>query len=399
MTEPRRRLVISEDDLAESSPPRAAPAQPRVRADYPPPQSQPLPTATATDFGQPLPRVAAPGRSLPPLGEFSTGFPVTGASPRGNWFGSVQGRNIVAAACGVLPAWAIAEALGVPDWTASSSFVEDLYAALWVGIVGFFLTVVYVGWEQITGQNWNGVLHWVKTAGPIGAGVGAISGFVADGIYIGVLRSVLRGAVQDYDSTGSVGDLKLKLYLVRALGWGIFGLGIGFAVAWGSQSRDKLVNGLIGGAVGGVLGGLVFVWCAFHISSGAVSRLVGLVAIAVLIGGAIGVVERLRRDAWLHLVAGPMAGKEFIVYGSDFTFGSSPTCDVTLAKDAYVAAQHAAIRSTEIGTTQSRLIVAHPGCTVTVNGAPVAQQALRTGDVIGIGSTSIAYSERAVATV
>ncbi len=76
--------------------------------------------------------------------------------------------------------------------------------------------------------------------------------------------------------------------------------------------------------------------------------------------------------------------------------GSSPKCEITLIKDPSIHPVHAVIH-TQNGTGQaSRTLTASPGCSVSVNDLPVQQHGLRPGDQIGVGTMTIAYSEREV---
>ena len=59
----------------------------------------------------------------------------------------------------------------------------------------------------------------------------------------------------------------------------------------------------------------------------------------------IGVVELLARDAWLRMVAGPLAGKEFLIFKNLINVGASPKSDIYLFNDPGVAPHHATIRA------------------------------------------------------
>jgi len=110
-----------------------------------------------------------------------------------------------------------------------------------------------------------------------------------------------------------------------------------------------------------------------------------------LSGAAIGVIEQLRKQAWLAVVGGPLTGKQFIIYNQVTTIGSSPKCDIALLKDPRIAAQHCVI---EVAGSAYQL--RDLGAGTAVNGRPVQRHPLRAGDVIQIGSTALEYNDRAI---
>jgi hypothetical protein len=379
----RKRLVISEDDLfAEPAPPAAAPHVP------PPPvegglwASAPAPPAPA---GPAFPAV----ESRQPISVGGFGPPAPGPAQAPAWasaggFGldSVRGRNVVAAAAGIALGWAFVETTHFGLWQTFSPSRQNLNTGAFVAALGLIFAVVYAGWEHIRTPNLAGLRHVALRAAPWGAGLGFVSGFLANVVF--------RALLEDEFSES-------RIYLARMVAWGMFGMGMGAASAALIRSRQKLINGMVGGLVGGALGGVVFNWAGTQIESETFSRLIGLLFVGVGIGLAIGLVEVARREAWLHIVGGGMAGKEFILYDVETKVGSSPKCELTLIKEPAVQPYHIIISAAAPGGG-GRTLTAYRDCAVTVNGEAVGQRRLRSGDVIGIGATSIAYSERAAAT-
>jgi hypothetical protein len=377
MSDDQRRIVISEDDLAPASP-AVAPAPP---------------TREAVRVAAPaaLPIVEGLGATPRPIHASPlAGQAVTSGTP---FFQSVRGRNLAAATAGIVAGWGVSEVIVWPAWTPSTTTSLDIFAGVWVAVLGLFFSVIYAAWEHILAGNWEGVKLAARRVALWGAVLGFASGVVAQIVYRQLIIQILQHATaSQLVNISSNADI----YLARALAWGLFGAGMGIATAVGTKARDKLVNGLIGGAVGGALAGLVFNWASFNINSGAEARLVGLLVVGAGIGLAIGLVETARRDAWFHVIAGGMAGKEFILYGPECTVGSSPKCAVTLIKDPGIQPFHFMIQTAEGGGAQPRILSAYDGCQVTVNGQPTSRQQLRDGDTIGVGATAISYSERAV---
>jgi hypothetical protein len=304
---------------------------------------------------------------------------------------TVVGRSLVAAAVAIALGWLVTEVTGLSTWPADarSKLGLDALTGVWVAALGVIFAIVYTGWEHILARSPDGLAHVARTSGPVGAGLGFVSGFLAQFVYLELIESI--GSAQVFFEPDDA-----RLYLARALAWGLFGMGMGAASAVLIRSRQKLVNGLIGGAVGGAIGGVVFHWTGLHIDSEVFGRLVGLLIVGAGIGIAIGLIETARREAWLNVIGGAMTGKEFILYAVETKVGSDPKCEIVLVKDPAIKPHHFII-STPVGPGhQPRTLTAYQGCAVTIQGHPVAQHVLRDGDVIGVGATAIRYSERAV---
>src|SRR5207244_10756 len=116
-------------------------------------------------------------------------------------------------------------------------------------------------------------------------------------------------------------------FLIFSIVAGLIGLGIGAADGIVCHlPRRALLGGLVGllvgflgGGIGGLLGGLLFDPLDLVILSGKGigadwSRFLGFLVIGAAVGAMIGLVELLSRDAWLRMVEGPLAGKEFLIF-------------------------------------------------------------------------------------
>ncbi len=368
MSDRKPRLVITGDDL---------------------PQTAPAPPAPAVAGGPSL--AAAHAGALPPV----TGVrpaalhvPVAAASGGGALLRGTLVASVLGALLATLVGWVPFEVV-ISDDGESRQLV--LRAAIDFGLFGAVFGAVYSAWDDASSGVWSRVPAAAAIGLGIGLAVGALSGAIAQALYGSIVESILADAEDVDDLLDAYGSL--EFYVARGLGWGVFGLGVGAAAAAAKRSARKLVNGLIGGAAGGLLGGLVFHWLSMQIDSGPIGRHLGLVALGLGIGAAIGLVEVARRQAWLRVLAGGMAGKEFIVYHEVTDVGSSPRCQITLIKDPAVAPHH--LRIVERGAR--RTLQAFDGCHVVVNGVPVTQHVLRSGDVVHVGSTALQFTERAIA--
>ena len=251
----------------------------------------------------------------------------------------------------------MAEVLHNPSRTgATTESALRVSSAIWVAIVGAVLGFTLSAWDGFTSSSPRKGLHDGGIGAAIGAGAGFVGGYVAQALYADMLKDVTS-----YD------ELKRQLYVARTVGWAIFGLILGLGLGLRGGGR-KIVNGLIGGTVGGAVGGLLFQALANasdSSDSGFTLRLVGLTLTGVGIGLGVGLVERIRRDAWLLISGGPMAGKEFILYKPQTIIGADYRSDIVLVKDPQVAPQHLVLER------QGANVVVNAEGAIFVNGQPL----------------------------
>jgi hypothetical protein len=292
--------------------------------------------------------------------------------------------GLVAGGVGGLLGFILSETLTSPDRPATTAAGVEVQGAIWVLIFGLGLGAVLMAWDGITSRSHQKALRDAASGAVVGAAAGFIAGLISQWLYTRLLRHAV--------SAGDVNAFKRDLLLARAVAWATFGglLGAGLAIRGG---RKKLLNGLLGGLAGGAAGGLIFqlIDNASTSTDGFGLRLIGLVATGIGIGLAIGLVERVRRDSWLVITGGPMAGKEFILYKDETTLGRDYHCDIVVPKDPSVAPVHVTFRRDHAGVTTA---TPSTGVVITINGAPVAGGQLRSGDIVGIGVSSLCYQER-----
>lgn len=250
---------------------------------------------------------------------------------------------------------------------------------LWFGVVGALIGMTLGASEGIA----SGSKEKALSGGTLGAVLGFIGGFVS-GVVAQFIYSALRGGAQ----RGEMG----QQVLARTIGWAIAGVGLGLAQGMPSKQKRKIINGLIGGLIGGALGGLAFDFIGSQSSSAVVSRFFGIVAMGGFTGGAIGMVEEARKEAWLRVVAGPLTGKQFILYGALTRIGRSPDCEITLVKDPDVWPEHARF----IAAGNRYRIEANQGAPLMVNNRNVGSSELRGGNTIQIGTWTMVFEEKAV---
>ncbi len=234
-------------------------------------------------------------------------------------------------------------------------------------------------------------------SGVIGLLVGIIGGFVC-GMVANIAYSPLHDLAMAQMGKGtSLGVFGFLVQMVgRSLAWALAGMAMGLGQGIALRSQRLLLYGILGGVIGGLFGGILFdpidlILLGPDKPSAYLSRLIGFMVIGAGVGGMIGVVELLARDAWLRMTQGPLTGKEFLLFKEVMNIGSSPRSDVYLFNDPQVAKQHAVIR----GIGDECEIEARDGAApVLLNNRPVQRARLRHGDNITIGRTSFVFQRR-----
>jgi hypothetical protein len=346
--------------------------------DLPPGQPTSTPIARAAD-----PASNAPA-ALPSVDGVRPAAQPVMAGGGGLNLGGTWASNVVAALVAAAIGWAAFRL-----FFSSPEFTTDLvgYAAKEFAVFGGVFGAVVASWDDMRSRVWESAIPAALTGLVIGAIGGAISGAVAQEIYGNLVESIFEdvtfeSVMETYESA--------DFFLTRALGWAIFGLGVGFSLGVAERSARKTINATVGGVIGGGLGGLVFHYASIHVHDEAMAQLIGFAVVGLGIGAAVGLVEVVRRQAWLKVVGGGMAGKEFILYHPQTNVGSAPKCEITLIKDAQVAPYHCRIDE----QSGRYSIVPFEGAAVRVNGTPTGGHWLQSGDQVELGGTTLSYSER-----
>jgi MFS family permease len=215
---------------------------------------------------------------------------------------------------------------------------------------------------------------------PLGVVLGFVFEFIANIIFTIGLAIVSGMGVQTSHNPA--------FWIVRGIAWMAFGAAGGVVYGIVGLSSKKTLYGVLGGVIGAGLGGILFDPIAIATHGGAVSRAVGFGLVGLATGVAVGLVESALKDRWLYVTAGPLAGKQFILYKPRTIIGSDQKCDIYLFKDSNIAKEHAIV-----DLAGSRIMLRAIGDTY-VNGQPVRQQVLMTGAVVQIGRYAFRYQER-----
>lgn len=314
----------------------------------------------------------------------------------GAWWRGGIAATALAGLVGGLVGFAIAElVLGGDDSTRFFADDVNMSTALWVTLVAIGLAAILSGWEGFESRNTEKVFSAWKVSIPVTAVGGFIGGIIAQEIYSGFVDRALERAFAASSEAEAFAIIESALRIPRALGFLVAGTIVGVALGLATGSKQRAINGAIGGAVGGFAGGLLF---GFVSANGAVARAVALGVMGLTVGAAIGLVEQVRKEVWLEIANGGMAGKQFILYHDTTTIGSAPGCHVTLIKDPHVAPHHASIIR---GPGGPEIHANDPTAVVLVNGQPIQRAPVTSGDQVQIGATllQLGLREQAMPTV
>ncbi|QDV77624.1 FHA domain-containing protein [Botrimarina mediterranea] len=305
-----------------------------------------------------------------------------------NWF-----YLSIASLCGALLGWALIEP-SIDDFSDD----EEANAALLLvfpmiaGCVGLFLGAA----EGLICRN---PLRAIKS-GFVGLGVGFLGGLVAliPAAFIFGFASLASLSIDDgLDPNGMpTGVAFLVLMMGRAAAWAVAGIPAGLGQGIALREKKVIINGVVGGCLGGLVGGLLFDPISLVLTAedgqATYSRAVGFGSIGLFVGLFVGLVEGWTKTAWLQMLKGPLAGKQFILFKDTTSLGSSPKADIYLFKDDAIEPRHAQIVNRggrfELEDNES------PDGTY-VNGVPVRRHVLRDGDQVVLGKTVLQFSLKA----
>jgi hypothetical protein len=246
------------------------------------------------------------------------------------------------------------------------------FASLLGGVIGAVLGSL----EGLTGKVSTKLIYGLI----VGLIVGAVGGFI--GAIVGQIF---------YSSLDTPDMHIIARYILRGVFWGLVGMFIGISQGIGSGGGKRLSNGIAGGLIGGFVSGFLFDYLFLIFSSAPLSGFLALSIFGICTGSAIGTVQGIRKEAWLKVLEGETAGKEYIIYNEITTIGSAPQCDIVLINDFSVAKKHAEIIS--LNNAYSIKIFQNSG-SVRVGHRNVSNYQLKNSDIITIGKYKMQYFEK-----
>jgi hypothetical protein len=199
---------------------------------------------------------------------------------------------------------------------------------------------------------------------PLGALFGAVISVIAGVVFLICVSFVA--------SVGAQTARNPAFWVARGIAWMVLGVAPGAVYGIIGLSSKKALYGILGGVIGAGLGGMLFDPIALLTKGGAASRGVGFALLGLATGIAMGLVESALKDRWLYVTAGPLAGKQFILYKPRTVIGSDQKC---------------------VEITGSRVQFRALGPAY-VSGQPARVQVLQGGNAVQIGRYAFRYSER-----
>lgn len=259
---------------------------------------------------------------------------------------------------------------------------------------------------------------------------------LADGALVGMCVGAMIGALEKFNSSASYGQgalgcaigwvigllggvagllLANVLYLnvqlpdpyqevLRVVGWMIFGIAVGLAPGIAAWSFWKLFASSLGGCLGGMLGGVVLLalvflpsWVPSFPNVPWASRAAGFVALALMVGALIALVQQALKRATLKITAQrlapgirPLEGMSFDIFDRKTSVGSGGD-NWVINNDQQVLPHHVEIRQAGGKFVLHSMIATSPA---RVNNQPVQSHTLTDGDRFWIGGTEIAFKAR-----
>jgi hypothetical protein len=250
---------------------------------------------------------------------------------------------------------------------------EFIVNVLIFGICGMWIAACLSVAEPLTQRNYASAL----TNGSVAALLGLLGG-LASAMFVYVMRQ-------------NAGERNLSEATIQILSWGVLGLFLVAGAGVVMRNPKKLVIGMAGGLLGGLIGGAVFEPVRAMTDSVQDSNLIAFMAIGAVAGIGTGLIENATRKAWLRVIAGVLAGKQFILYRNPTFIGSAPDCQIYLFKDQAVGPRHAAIHITPGAYELEDLPL---GQKTMINQKPISKVRLRHGDRITVGSTVFLFQDR-----
>jgi len=250
---------------------------------------------------------------------------------------------------------------------------EFIVNVLIFGICGMWIASCLAVAEPLTQRNYAGAL----TNGSVAALLGLLGGLTS-AMFVYVMRQ-------------HAGPRHLSESMIQTFSWGVLGLFLVAGAGVVMRNPKRLLIGMGGGLLGGIIGGALFEPVRNLTESVQDSNLIALMAIGVVAGIGTGLIENATRTAWLRVIAGVLAGKQFILYRNPTFIGSAPDCQIYLFKDQQVGPRHAAIHIVPGAYELEDLPL---GQKTMINQKPIAKVRLRHGDRITVGSTIFLFQDR-----
>ena len=271
----------------------------------------------------------------------------------------------------------------------STTFANLGFSFILAFAIGLAVSLLDAASTRIGSKIATAAVIAIPTAGVVGLTLGSIANFY----YSNTMQDLIAKASEKIYGGANADSVSQWLtnstHFPRGIAWLICGIAAGLTVGIASKSLKRTGLTAAGGALGGFLGGFIFDFIPQNLEW--VAQVAGICITGLLIGASMALLEQAARTQWIEIVVGGMAGKQFILYKTDISIGSSPTADITLIKDSAIAPLHARIFSQGGRTVLESL---NPGLPCSVDGTVDMRFYLVDTSTITLGSTQIRFRER-----
>ena len=277
-----------------------------------------------------------------------------------------------------------------PLENASTTVVNLTFTFILAFVIGMSVSITDAASTRIASK----VGIAAAIAFPTSIVTGLAIGQVANLFYSSMIEGIYQTAQERYANNESeevINDwIRNSLHLPRGLAWLLVGIAAGLTVGVASRSLKRTGLCVGGGAVGGFLGGFIFDFMPTGLDWA--GQLLGITLTGLFVGLAMALLEQAARTQWIEIIAGGMAGKQFILYKTDINIGSSPQADITLIKDPTISPIHARVYAQG---GRSYLESVDPSRPCSVGGRVETRIALEDLMDVTIGGTIIRFREKA----
>jgi hypothetical protein len=218
-------------------------------------------------------------------------------------------------------------------------------------------------------------------------------------ISAGGIHKTLQGTISQGDDLKIIDDFvyggaatpsgSTAAMIMQVLGWTLFGLLVGAGQGGVRKSGEATRNLAIGGALGGTAGGIFFIVSAALLRplglGDALSLLCGMVILRCAIGLCMVVAEQALSAA-LVVANGRYEGRWIALDRPTMRVGRDELFEVYLGGDPSIARHHCTLQRDGGG-----YFVTAEQAAVDVNGVPITQHPLNSGDRIRIGNTTLVF--------
>jgi len=278
---------------------------------------------------------------------------------------------------------------GILD-NASTTVTNLLFTFILAFVIGMIVSIIDAASTRVASKIGIAAAIALPTSIVSGLAIGAI----ANAFYSAIMTNLYTTAnerIGNGESEAAVLSwVRNSTHLPRGVAWLMVGIAAGLTVGVASRSLKRTGLCIGGGAVGGFLGGFIFDFIPTSLEWGA--QLLGIGITGLFVGLSMALLEQAARTQWIEIIAGGMAGKQFILYKTDIQIGSSTQADITLIKDPTIAPIHARIFAQG---GRNYLESLDPSRPCSINGRVETRMPLEDSMDITIGATVIRFREKA----